>query len=139
MRASRACVLSVVINLFLAVTANCLNKYFLCTCLTSNYHMFNFNELIYLRCYVAGMFQASFCYRIIRCYLNTNDRCPSPVQGQTKTNRCPSPVQGQTKTNRCPSSVQGQTKTNRCPSSVQGQTKTNILPGCLCCRIGLPL
>ena len=47
--------------------------------------MFNFNELIYFRCYVAGMFQASFCYRILRCYLNTNDRCPSSVQGQTKT------------------------------------------------------
>ena len=68
-RASRACVLSVVINLFLAVTANCLNNFFLCTSLTLNYHMFNFNELIYFRCYVAGMFQANFCYRTIRCYL----------------------------------------------------------------------
>ena len=70
----------------LVFSCNCklFKHFFLCTCLTSNYHMFNFNELIYFRCYVAGMFQANFCYRV-RCYLNTNDRCPSSVQGQTKT------------------------------------------------------
>ena len=48
----------VVINLFLAIIALCLNT-FIYVYLTLNYRMFNLN-FIYFTCYTDGMFQSKF-------------------------------------------------------------------------------